>query len=69
MAIETDRFYDYFDRNYFKNKNLGRGLYFDRGQYGKDYVSDNILGTEIEDNEQEIIDLINAYPGIGVWRK
>ena len=62
VAIETDRFYDYFDRDYFKNKNLGRGLYFDRDQYGKDYVSDNILGTEIEDNEQEIIDIINAYP-------
>ena len=62
VAIETDRFYDYFDRDYFKNKNLGRGLYFDRDQYGKDYVSDNILGTEIEDIEQEIIDIINAYP-------
>jgi spermidine dehydrogenase len=62
VAIETDRFYDYFDRDYFKNKNLGRGLYFSRDQYSKDYVSDNILGTEIEDNEQEIIDIINAYP-------
>ena len=62
VAIETDRFYDYFDRDYFKSRKLRRGLYFSRDQYGKDYVSDNILGTEIEDNEQEIIDIINAYP-------
>ena len=68
VGIHTEHFYDYFDRNYFKDRKLGRGLYFSRDQYGKDYVSDNILGdnslssTEIEDNEQEIIDIINAYP-------
>jgi spermidine dehydrogenase len=62
VGVHTERFYDYFDRNYFKDRKLGRGLYFSRDQYGKDYVSDNILRTEIKDNEQEIIDLINAYP-------
>ena len=62
VGVHTERFYDYFDRNYFKDRKLGRGMYFSRNQYGKDYVSDNILGTEIKDNEQEIIDLINAYP-------
>ena len=62
VGIHTERFYDHFDGNYFKDRKLGRGLYFSRDQYGKDYVSDNILGTEIKDNEQEIIDLINAYP-------
>jgi spermidine dehydrogenase len=62
VAIETDRFYDYFDRDYFKNRKLHRGLYFSRGRYSKDCVSDNILGTEIEDNEQKIIDIINTYP-------
>jgi len=62
VGIHTERFYDYFDRNYFKDRKLGRGLYFSRDQYGKDYVSDNILGAEIKDNEEEIIGLINAYP-------
>ena len=62
VGVHTERFYDYFDRNYFKDRKLGRGLYFSRDQYGKDYVSDNILGAKIKDNEQEIIDLINAYP-------
>ena len=62
VGVHTERFYDYFDRNYFKDRKLGRGLYFSRDQYGKDYVSDNILGAEIKDNEEEIIDLINAYP-------
>ena len=68
VGIHTEHFYDYFDRHYFKDRKLGRGLYFSRDQYGKDYVSDNILGdnslssTETEDNEQKIIDIINAYP-------
>jgi spermidine dehydrogenase len=62
VGIHTERFYDYFDRNYFKDRKLERGLYFSRDQYGKDHVSDNILGTEIGDNQQEIIDIINGYP-------
>ena len=68
VGIHPEHFYDYFDRNYFKDRKLGRGLYFSRDQYGKDYVSDNILGdnslssTETENNEQEILDIINAYP-------
>jgi len=68
VGIHTEHFYDYFDRHYFKDRKLGRGLYFSRDQYGKDYVSDNILGdnslssTEAENNEQEILDIINAYP-------
>jgi len=62
VGINTERFYDYFDRNYFKDRKLERGLYFSRDQYGKDYVSDNYLRSEIADNEQGMIDIINAYP-------
>ena len=62
VGIHTERFYDHFDGNYFKDRKLGRGLYFSRDQYGKDFVSDNILGKEIRDNDQEIINIINAYP-------
>ncbi len=62
VGIHTERFYDHFDGNYFKDRKLGRGLYFSRDQYGKDFVSDNILGKEIKHNDQEIINIINAYP-------
>ena len=62
VGIHTEHFYDYFDRNYFKDRKLGRGLYFSRDHYGEDHVSDNILGAEIEDNQQEIVDIINEYP-------
>ena len=62
VGIHTERFYDHFDGNYFKDRKLGRGLYFSHDQYGKDLVSDNILGKEIKDNDQEIINIINAYP-------
>ena len=62
VGIHTQHFYDYFDRNYYKDRKLGRGLYFSHDQYDKDHVSDNILGVEIGDNEQEIIDIINEYP-------
>ena len=37
VGIHTERFYDHFDQNYFKDRKLRRGLYFSRDQYGKDY--------------------------------
>jgi len=62
VGIHTERFYDYFDQNYFNNRKLSRGLYFSDEQYGKNYISDNILTAGTKENEQKIIDSINAYP-------
>jgi len=62
VGIHTERFYDYFDRNYYKNRKLRNGLYFSGKQYTKDHVSDNHLRSEIKDNEKEILDVINTYP-------
>ena len=36
VGIDTQRFYDYFDQQYFKDRGLGRGIYFSKEQYGKD---------------------------------
>jgi len=44
LGIETDRFYDYFDRNYFKDRGLQPGIYFSRESYGKDRTLPNALG-------------------------
>ena len=57
LSIDTDRFYDYFDRDYFKRRGLKGGIYFDRKTYGVDHVQanplpgflgDNLSGAELE---------------------
>lgn len=55
VAIHTDRFYEYFDREYFKNRKLKRGLYFSRERYGEDQVADNIMRVNLEGNKNEIL--------------
>jgi spermidine dehydrogenase len=42
VGIETERFYDYFDRSYFRDRNLGSGIYFSKEKYGVDSVHPNI---------------------------
>jgi len=34
IGIHTERFYDYFDQEYFSRRDLGAGLYFDRATWG-----------------------------------
>jgi len=44
LGIETERFYDYFDRDYFKDRGLQPGIYFSREAYGEDKTLPNALG-------------------------
>lgn len=36
ISIHTDRFYDYFDQEYFDKYNMSSGLYFSNADYGED---------------------------------
>ncbi len=44
LGIQTDRFYDYFDRSYFKERGMRPGIYFSREAYGQDKTLPNALG-------------------------
>jgi len=45
IGIDTDPFYEYFDRDYFSSRNLGTGLYFGSDKYGADVLCPNIFGS------------------------
>ncbi len=36
LGVDTDRFYDYYDREFYRNHWLGPGLFFDQASYGVD---------------------------------
>jgi spermidine dehydrogenase len=44
IGIETERFYDYFDRSFVKDRGMQPGIYFSREAYGQDKTLPNALG-------------------------
>ena len=44
IGIDTDPFYEYFDRDYYKSRGLGQSLYFGANEYGKDVLCPNVFG-------------------------
>jgi len=45
LGIHLDRFYDYFDQSFFSRRNMGQGIYFDAGTYGRHQLVPHLLQT------------------------
>jgi spermidine dehydrogenase len=43
VGIETERFYRYFDQDYFKKRKLGSGIWFSQEAYGADVLANSVL--------------------------
>jgi spermidine dehydrogenase len=43
IGIDTEPFYEYFDRDYFSERGLSRGVYFSKEHYGEDSVKPDAL--------------------------
>jgi spermidine dehydrogenase len=62
VSIDTERFYDYFDRSYFRDRNLGRAIYFSKEKYGADSVQANVTRLFGDANADDIAKIVNHYP-------
>jgi len=51
LSVDTQRFYDYYDRKYFTRRGMTDGIYFDRPTYGVDRVLANPIFGDIEGGE------------------
>ncbi|MCH5376676.1 MAG: FAD-dependent oxidoreductase, partial [Planctomycetes bacterium] len=59
VGIEVERFYDFFDRDYFSSRGLTRGLFFSARHYGRDAVHPSLVypfDGGLAENWREIID-------------
>jgi spermidine dehydrogenase len=59
VGIDTQRFYDYFDRSYFKERKLRNGIYFSKEAYGTDSVKVNV--TRVPD-DTDVRKIVDSYP-------
>jgi len=62
ISIDTERFYDYYDRQYFQDRNLKRRIYFSQEKYGADSLQLDVSRFSGAENSDSIIDAINSYP-------
>lgn len=62
VSIDTERFYDYFDRSYFRDRDLGRAIYFSKEEYGADSVHPNITRRFGDASADDIAKIVNQYP-------
>lgn len=58
-GVDTEPFYEYFDRSFYRDRNLGRALYFSQEKYGKDSVHPSVLRGG---DSSKLAETIAAYP-------
>jgi spermidine dehydrogenase len=49
IGIDVQRFYDFYDQEFYAKRNLSAALYFDKGKYGVDRVLPSPIGSFFEE--------------------
>lgn len=62
IGIHTERFYDYYDQDFFKSHELGRGIYFSQEAYGRDQVLPNAMRGWDGEGPDDVASLVEKYP-------
>ncbi len=63
VGIETQRFYEYYDKDYFKKRNLGSAIWFSREAYGKDVLAKSVFrGFFTQPDPATVAAAIETYP-------
>lgn len=62
ISIDTKRFYDYFDQDFFKTRGLGRGIWFSREAYGEDRLLPNVMRGYDDDAPGDVARIVMSYP-------
>ena len=62
LSIHTERFYKYFDQEYFQRRGLGRAIYFSEETYGSDSVHPNVTGMFGDAGMGDVGGAVDGYP-------
>ncbi|MEX2494637.1 MAG: FAD-dependent oxidoreductase, partial [Woeseia sp.] len=62
VGIFTEHFYDYFDQDYMKSRDLRRAVYFSSDVYGRDVTAPNIFRGGSPDDPEQLDAIIAQYP-------
>ena len=62
VSIDTERFYDYFDQEYYRRRGLGRAIYFSAEAYGADRVHPNVTWDFRGAGTHNVTESVSRYP-------
>jgi spermidine dehydrogenase len=62
ISVHTERFYDYFDQDFYRENALGRAIWFSREAYGEDRLLPNVMRGWDGDAAADIAATIDRYP-------
>jgi spermidine dehydrogenase len=63
VSIDTQRFYDYYDRDYFGSRKLERGFHFPKATYGRDVLVPNVFGSYLGHTSLEKVqEIVASFP-------
>jgi spermidine dehydrogenase len=62
VGIDTRRFYDYFDQDWYAKHELQRGIYFDRETYGRNVLLPHVLRIFGGDEPDNLAAVVADYP-------
>ncbi len=62
VAIDTQKFYGYYDRDFYRERKLGSGVYFSKEKYAADSVQPSISQFFGGGDRDEIAKIVNTYP-------
>ncbi len=62
IGIETDKFYDYYHKDFYKSFNLGNGLYLKDSDQFYAHMADNVFAFDDEAGKQNVAKIISNLP-------
>jgi spermidine dehydrogenase len=64
LSIDTQRFYDYYDQEFFSSRGLTNGIFFDKATFGVDQLSANPISSMLSEgvDEDELPGAVAALP-------
>jgi spermidine dehydrogenase len=62
IGINVEKFYEYFDRDFYASHGLGHGTYFSAEHYGEDSVHPSVVRPFFPLEVDNVRELIDAYP-------
>ncbi|HEX5764137.1 MAG TPA: FAD/NAD(P)-binding protein, partial [Woeseiaceae bacterium] len=62
ISVHTERFYDYFDQEFYRENELGRAMWFSREAYGEDRLLPNVMRGWDGDAASDIAATVDRYP-------
>jgi len=62
VGINTERFYDYFDRRFFSDRKMSGGIYFSADEYGRDVTAPEFGGYYGSPPKAGFEEILKAYP-------